>query len=181
MALETKLPDTIDAGTTVTYRRSVPDYPANQGWALTLYLAGKAVLNVAAVAAGADFDVTLTAAQTAGLTPGVYTWLERVVKASEKHDVGRGQVTLLADVATATPGSLQSYEEKTLEILELAISGQLTSGIESYQIAGRAVSKIPVKDLLALRGQFQAAVDAQRGKGGGLRSILVSFTGAENR
>lgn len=176
MFTDTMMPATISSGTTVTYRRSLPDYPANQGWQLTVYLAGKSILNVAAVANGPDHDVTLTATQTAALAAGVYTWVERVVKGTEKYDVARAVVTVLADLAAATAGSLQSFEEKTLAVLEAAISGQLTDRVRSYQIFGRAVEKIPMDELRSLRNEFLAAVQQQKtGKVG--RTLLGRFTG----
>lgn len=169
------LPESFAAGTTVSYRRSLPDFPADDGWALALYLAGAGTLNVAGAPNGADFDVTLAAAATAPLPPGAYTWIERVSKAGEVYDVARGAVTVLADVATAAPGALQSWEERTLTVVQAAIDGQLTSGMASYQIGNRAVSKIPMKDLLQLRVQLKAAID-RKARGGASRRRLVTFT-----
>lgn len=173
---DTVLPSSISAGTTIAYRRSVADYPASAGWTLKLSLAGPSVLTVTAVAAGDAYDVTITAVQTAALLPGTYTWLERVENAGPtlKHDVGRGSVTVLPDVAAATAGSLQSWEERTLTVVELAISGQLTSGMASYQIHGRAVSKIPMEDLLKLRNQLKAAIAARK-TGAISQTILTRF------
>lgn len=173
----TAMPDTLTAGTTVSYTRAVPDYPATDGWTLTLYLAGKSVLNVAATPSGSDYAVALTAAQTAGLAAGVYTWVERVTKGAEKHDVGRGVVAVLDDPSTATAGSQQSWEEKTLEVVEAALSGQMTSAIASYQIGNRAVAKIPARELWQIRNALKAAVAQQRNPGRFGRPILARFTG----
>lgn len=173
----TELPESFAAGTTVAYRRSHTAYPASDGWALTLYLNGAGAVSAAGVPVGAAFDVTLAAAATAGLPPGAYTWIERVSRGAEVYDAARGTVLVLANVATSPAGALQSWEERTLTVVQAAIDGQLTSGMASYQIHGRAVSKIPLADLVRLRAGLQAAI-AKKARGGKSRVKLVHFTGA---
>ena len=69
------------------------------------------------------------------------------------------------DAATSPAGTFQTFEERTLAVLEAAISGNLTGGIQSYQIAGRAVSKYQMAELMNLRGLFRAAVWRQQHPG----------------
>jgi hypothetical protein len=69
------------------------------------------------------------------------------------------------DAATSAAGTFQTFAEKTLAVIEAAIAGNLTPAISSYQIAGRAVVKIPLKDLLQLRGLYLAAVWRQQHPG----------------
>lgn len=171
----TALPSTISAGTTIGYRRTLSDYPASAGWTLKLYLSGPSNLIVTATAAGDDFDVAITPAQSASLKPGTYTFIERVSKAGASYDPTRSQVVVLADVATAGPGTMQSWEERTLEVVELALSGSLESGIQSYQIHGRAVSRIEAGELLKIRQQLKSAI-ASRKSGKISRPILIRFT-----
>jgi hypothetical protein len=167
-------PESLAGGTTLAYRRSHTAYPADQGWALELFVVGPEALRVAGVAAGSDFDVTLTAVETGALPAGTYSWVERVTKGSEVYDAARGVIAITPNLATAGPGSLLSWEEKTLPIVEAAIAGQLTSGIADYQIGGRSVSKIPLKELIPLRSKLQDAV-ARITSGGRRRQILVGF------
>lgn len=61
----TVIPDRFSAGTTVSYSRRYSEFPAGQGWALTLYLAGGANLSVAGGASGDAFAVVLAAGKTA--------------------------------------------------------------------------------------------------------------------
>lgn len=172
----TSLPN-FNAGSTVSYRRSLADYPADDGWVLTLYLAGGSVVNAAAVADGADHVVTISATQTSGLAPGVYRYLERVVKGDDKRDVGVGSIEVGRDLATAGPGDAQTWEEKTLAVLEAKFTGRLTADIEEYQIGGRAVKHIPIEDLRALRNELTATVARQKSPGRISRPVLARFTG----
>lgn len=172
----TAMPDTFRAGTTLRYRRTLGDYPASAGWALTVFLAGAGVSSAIGVANGDDFDVEIPASETALLPPGVYGWTEIVEQGDDKHDPASGVVTVLPNLATATPGSLQSWEERELAALDQAILDLTTSGITSYQIGTRAATKNDLGLLYRLRGSVKAAVEAQR-TGSATRPVLFSFTG----
>jgi len=169
----TKIPASFTAGTTVKFRRTYADYPADQGWTLTGYLRGAAIRDYVAVAAGASFDFTFAAtgagppAGTDSLTPGNYVWEERVSKAGEVYTPpgGTATVQVIQNTATAAAGDLQSKDEKDLVVVEAAISGRLTADLESYEIAGRAVKKIPIKELYKIKAHLVAKIRAARRKG----------------
>lgn len=172
----TAMPERFPAGTTVEYTRTFADFTPAGGWALRLHLAGASVLSKSAAPSGDSFVVTLTASETAKLAAGTCRWVERVTHGDGRLlDVASGSVVVTADLAAARAGDLQSWEEKTLAIVEAALAGRLTSDIESYQILGRAVSKIPAKDLLRLRGELRATVSAQRNRGRTGRVHRVTF------
>ena len=50
-------------------------------------------------------------------------------------------------------------------VVEAALAGRLTSDIQSYQIAGRSVNKIPISELLQIRGRLRAAIWRQNNPG----------------
>lgn len=174
MELLTKLPTSFTAGTTVKYTRTFSDFPADQGWTLMLYLRGAVVRDYTAVASGASFEVTIPASGgvapaegSSTITPGQYTWEERVTKAGEVYTPpgGFGTVTVLANTATAAAGALQSQAEKDLVVVEAKINGRLTADLEDYEIAGRAVKKIPIKELYRIRDKLRAEIRSSRRKG----------------
>lgn len=170
------LPDFFAAGTTVKYSRSYSDFPANGGWTMKLYLAGAQTTNVSAVANGAGFDLTLTSILTAGLTPGVYRWIERVTNGTETYDPAQGTVTVKANVASATPGSLQTWEEQELPKVEQAITDLIASGVTSYQIGSRSLTKQDLTELYKLRASLRATIQAQQ-TGSATRKVPFAFTG----
>jgi len=166
----TKIPASFAAGTTVKYTRTYADFPADQGWSLTLHLRGASVRDITATPTDASFSITIGAGAapgTADITPGEYTWEERVTKAGEVFTPpgGAGTVRVLANTATAAAGALQSQAEKDLVIVEAKISGRLTADLEDYQIAGRAVRKIPIKELYKIRDRLRSEIRAARTKG----------------
>jgi hypothetical protein len=172
------LPESFAAGTTVKYRRRFSDHPAGAGWTLTLYLAGASVLAKTGAADGDDFVLTIAAEDTAGaFTPGHYKWVERVSKDGEIYEVASGMVTVLPNLAEATEGSEQAWVERAVAALKAHIEGRLPAGMESYQIAGRAVSKIPVKEAVALLATFESRLARLKTPDFVTRPVLVSFTG----
>lgn len=172
----TALPESFAAGTTVSYLKTLPGYP-NSLWTLTLYLAGAKTASFLATNEGSGFRVTLPADITAELAAGAYTWTERIeMGGPTRLDVATGIVVVQANIADATDGSFQSWAEKTLPIVELAIAGRLPTGMESYQIAGRAVSKIPIADLVKLRSQLIAMIARVQNPTRVSQQVLVKFT-----
>ena len=173
------LPDQFAAGTTVCYRRRLVDYPASAGWTLRLHLAGASVLAKTAVADGDDFVVTIAAADTAGgFAPGFYKWVERVSNTGgEVYEVATGSVTVLPNLAEATEGSEQEWIERAVVALRAHIEGRLPAGMESYQIAGRVVAKMPVKEAVGLLTNLESRLASLKNPGFVTRPVLVSFTG----
>lgn len=172
------LPESFAAGTTVKYRRRLSDHPAGAGWTLTLHLAGASVLAKTAAVDGDDFLVTIEATDTDGdFAAGLYKWVERVSKDGEVYEVAAGTVTVLPNLAEATEGSEQEWVERAIAALKAHIEGRLPAGMESYQIAGRAVSKIPVKEAVALLATFESRLARLRSPDFVTRPVLVSFTG----
>ncbi len=182
----TALPETIADGTTVAYTKTVADYPATDGWTLTLEIAGEKLLSVEADANGGDYDVTISAEQSATLTAGTYYFAEKVEKAGEVHRVGSGRVTVEPNLATALAGDLQSPNERMLKALNAVIESRLGTStgvpkdVESYAIDGIAVTKIPLERLMTLRTQLSTTVARERRGGGIGRQYRYTFTGARN-
>lgn len=174
------MPSTIPAGTSVSYTRTFTDYRADDGWTLAVHLAGPDVPGAAAVtiaASGSSFVVTLSAAMTAKLRPGTYQWQERVAKAGAVYVAASGTVIVEPDIASANAGDLQPTDEQLLEVVEAALANRLTADMQSYQIGGRSVTKIPAAELYDLRTRLRSAVDQARNAGTFGRNVDLTFLG----
>lgn len=173
----TALPKSFAAGTTVSYRKRLADYPASAGWTLTLHLAGAAIRTFTAAADGDDFVVSIPAAQTTeGFTPGLYRWAERVEDESGNvYEVASGRVNVLVDLTRASESDHQEWLERMVTLMRQHIEGRLPAGMESYQVAGRAVSKIPIKEALGLLTAFETKLHRLRKPGSVSRTVYVTF------
>lgn len=174
MATElTELPESFAAGTTVTYRRTFTDYPASDGWALTLYLAGASAVSVEAIPDGDDFVVTIAAAEI--FEAGVYKFAERVLKDDEVYQVAAGVVTITPDLSSATPGSQQEWLERAIAALKAHIEGRLPAALQSYAIAGRQVAKMDIKEASGLLADYEARLARIADPTRVSRPVLIQF------
>jgi hypothetical protein len=166
-----RVPSHFAAGTTVQFTRALDDYAPSDGWAYTIYLNGLTAKfsKAASVQSNNSFLIVFIPADTEALPPGPYRYAERLVNAGlgQTFDIHGDElvINIEPDAATSPTGTFQTFEEKTLVVLEAAIAGNLTAGIQSYQVAGRAVSKYTIQELMNLRGMFRAAVWRQQHPG----------------
>jgi hypothetical protein len=172
----TELPAEFAAGTTVIYHRTLTDYPASE-YTMTLYLAGANVLEVAAVADGDLHVITIDPALTEiDFSPGHYLWAERVDDGSGNiYEVASGRVKITPNLAEAGEGDFQEWVEEAVTLLKAHIKGRLPAGLESYSIAGRAVSKIPITDALKLLDALEARLSRLHDPSKPTKSIYVQF------
>lgn len=141
MGIPTTEPSSVTAGDTVTWLKSLADYPASSGWSLAYRLinaAGK--IDITASASGADHLVSVAAATTANWLAGDYDYIATVTKAVERYTVGTGRITVDPNLAALTTYDGRSIERKALEALESAYLDYLTNHqghVQEYEISGR--------------------------------------------
>lgn len=107
----------------------------------------------------------MTAANTAPLVPGNWKWQAFVEKGTERYTIDVGTLVVEPFLDTAAAGSQQSQNEKMLAAIQSVLAGRATNDIESYQIAGRAVNKIPISELVKLENIYIAKVRQERNPG----------------
>lgn len=163
-------PGTINPGDTVKWTRSLPDYPANDGWVLSYELVNAtARYSFSAGTSGADHTVTIAANVSAGYLPGAYDWRARVAKASEIFTVGSGRLNVNASFASAT--DVRSHARKVLGAIDAYFENSQNLTAARYMIAGRELWRIPITELLKLRDRYRqdiAREDAAQRAGAGL-------------
>jgi hypothetical protein len=166
------VPLTLRAGDTAAWSRSLADYPASAGWIITTTLV-KAGAKITVVSTADDdaHQSTVAAAVTADWVAGNYVYQERVSKAAESYTVGTGQIEILPDFASTSPGGLDArlHAQRTLEALEAWIENR-DLGVAEYEIAGRRLKTIPITDLLLLRDRYKREARAQSGPNGAGKS-----------
>jgi len=150
-ATPTTEPAVVTAGDTLTWSKSLADYPANAGWVLAYRLinaAGK--IDITASAAGADHLVTVPAATSAGYNAGTYAWQAYVTKAAERYTVGTGSIVIKPNLAAQTGGfEARGTWQKALDDLRAALAAWLTSSgqVAEYEIAGRRMKFASAADI----------------------------------
>ncbi len=162
--IATTEPASVTAGDTLTWQRSLADYPADT-WTLKYRLinaAGK--IDITSEASGTDHLVTVTAATSADWDAGDYTWQAYVEKGTgltlERHTVGTGRITVAADLAAEAAGyDTRSSAKKTLDLLDAAmVANGSRAWTAEYEIAGRKMKFRSAAEFMAYRSKVVAEV-----------------------
>lgn len=159
------IPGVITAGDSLTWRDSHAvnltsgDSLTPGPWALHYAIRGPVALDLPATAAGGAWVTSATAAQTAQLTPGTYSWQAYCETADGlRVTVGYGDMTVKPNLAAATePYDGRSLTKQILDAIEAEIKGRAAGGYTvEYSIAGRSLRKEPLSELLKLRNAYRA-------------------------
>jgi hypothetical protein len=182
-------PTLIHAGETVKWRKSISDYPANDGWQLNYRIQGAATSVAIAwateiTADGADFLVTVPAATSANWPKleklWLYGWVE---KAGERQKVYYAQLT----IRKSLHGDVANYDgrthvQKVLDAIEATILGMASREEKSLRINSGGVEKelelCSMEELIKLRQVYRherqaeiAAENVAAGKASGRRVL----------
>lgn len=161
IAIPQSEPQTLRAGDTWQWSRSLSDFPAGT-WTLAYTLINAAAkITITAAADGTDHLVTVAAATTAGYAAGRYSAIGRVSSAGIVYEVFAGQIEIKPNLAAATTLDDRTHARVSLEAIEAVLQNRATKDQKSYQIAGRALERTPVPDLLKMRDYYRAEVASE--------------------
>lgn len=182
-------PLSLNAGDTLRFTRSLPEYPASSyTLAYTLRSTAGTTYTFSATAQAGAFLVDVPASVTADWTAGSYAMSARVSDGAGfvvSVPVASPSFTILPNPATSTPTSTQPWAEITLTAVEEAIR-QLSSKIhQSVTVNGTTYAYTDLEKLLSLRQRLKNEVNALKnaaklatGDYPNPRQILTRFTRA---
>lgn len=170
-------PLSFSAGDTVTWLKSLDDYPATS-YTLTYYLVKASVqITFSASASGTDHLVTLAAATTANYTAGTYTWKSYALASGVRYPVGEGTIDILPNFAAASSGyDARTNVKKILDAINALLEGRFDADVENYSIAGRSLTKMSLTDLMDARAKYQSLYNQELRKLGQTRSNKIQIT-----
>lgn len=177
MTVPTREPQSFTAGDTVKWTKSLPDYPASQGWTLTYYAIEKNhKFSVVATASGNDFAITIPATTSDDFVVGHYFWEAQVTKAGERFTIERGTFDVLTNIAAQNNWDGRSHARKTLDAIEAVIEGRASTDQQEYSIGNRSLKRTPIADLIVLADKYRAMVNAEENA-----EAIAQGRGAKNR
>lgn len=182
-AIPTTEPAQVTAGDTIQWAKSVPDYPASQGWTLKYVLLNPVLkIQITGTANGLDHSINVLAADSAKWIAGEYQWNSYVSKATgERHSVGSGTMLIKPDFSQKEASDQRSWVKRTLDNIEAVIEQRATMDQMEYTIEGRSLKRTPIADLFVMRDKFKdlykQEIDAQNISAGkyGKNRIYVRF------
>lgn len=160
------------AGDTLKFTTQVPAYPASAGWTLTYRLVPQSsgsAIPIIATPLGEDYQVEVSAADTADWAPGAYSWAAYVTLGAERYTVdgwvidgelvpSGSALTIKPDPGIVSAYDNRSFARRSLEAIEAVLENRASLDQEEYTINGRSLRRTPVDELWMLRSRFQAEV-----------------------
>lgn len=155
----TEAPTRITAGDTASWKISLGDYPAGEGWALSYSLnrrgSGLKIL-IAATASSNDHLVSVTPTTTATWLAGDYDAQAYVTKAPDRYLVWVGLITILPNLATLDDSAdTRTTARKTFDAIEAAIlkvslaqEAGTAGGITEWSVEGMSIKRGSAEELL---------------------------------
>ena len=153
-----------NAGDTVQWTRSVPDYRPDDGWVLEYTFSNLSGVFVAPSVDNGNgaYLVTITAADSGNVLAGEYSWQGYVSQAAERFTIGVGATTVLPDLASSPGGQdARIWARQRLDALEATLAGTATTDQGSYAIEGVSISRMPLPDMIQWRDRLRAEVNRQ--------------------
>lgn len=176
-------PVSITAGDTLTWQRTLSDYPAGT-WTLKYRLINaSAKIDISSSASGTDHLVSVSAATSTPYLAGTYTWQAWVEQTGERVTVGTGTITVLPNIAALNTLDARSDAAVIVDQLMAAYKTYTASqgNVAEYEIAGRRLKYRSSAEILDQLNHWQAVLARERraqriaaGLGGG-NKILVRF------
>ncbi|KZL00447.1 MULTISPECIES: hypothetical protein [unclassified Pseudovibrio] len=178
-------PSRLRAGDFVSWRRDdlARDFPPDD---LTLSyvgtLEGEAPekIEFTATAENGGFLVSISGDDSSTWTSGAYQWAAFITRKSDgaRKTVGSGRFEVLPDLASGDAIDLRSHNRRMLEQIEALLEGRAKSGVASYEIAGRKLTKLTPKELADWHTHYRKLVrieDRKRTGRGSHRLRKVEF------
>lgn len=161
------IPTEITSGLSVSFRLSLPDYPASM-WDATLYLVSvEQKIELTATRDGDVFVFSATAAESATWSASVYSALIRVSQGESVHQPVCERLTVLPNLAAMDSHDPRSNAEKALAAIQATLAHRATSDQLKLSFGGRSLEKTSLSDLLKLESRFIRQVNNERRKKAG--------------
>lgn len=138
------------AGDTIVWTSAYSDYPATAGWILTHAFRlqhGSGKLDITATTSGADFLSTITAAQSALLTAGVWVRASYVTLSAQRFQLDSGTLTVSPNLATIDYSIDLRSSAKLAYDNALKAWQSVTLG-QTVMLNGRTYTQHNLKDLI---------------------------------
>lgn len=163
--LETTEPTEVISGDTIQWKIAEDaDYTIADSWVMTYAFVNSGNhFDITATDNGDNYHLaTITAAESAALTAGMYKWQSYITKATERYPVDSGTLVIQPNFAAETGGyDDRSHWQIVLDNVEAVIQGRATRDQSSYTVSGRQLSRTPVADLILLHDKAKSNVASE--------------------
>jgi len=163
------------AGTTLKFDRSLPDFPSTL-WVLSYSLVSEAAapINITATSNNSGHRVSVAHTTTVDWTAGDYLMTGYVTASddSERHEVYCAEFTVKPYTAGEETQEWKSLNRKMVERIESMLLERIPRDVVSYSVNGRSFTAKSNGELLEAYNYFKARLANEQSQGG-TRRILI--------
>lgn len=176
-------PYTLAAGDSISFRKTLPDFPASDGWTLKYELRGQQVpIEFASTSDGDSHVLSVDAATTAAWIPGDYAFVGYAELGTERTEFFKASLTVTADLETQSGDvPVTTHAQRMLVKLEAVLEGKAGDDILDSEIEGTVIRRMPLADVYKMRAKYKrerqseiAQENVANGRASG-RKIVVSL------
>lgn len=155
-------PRSFIAGDSVSWTRTVPDYPASDGWELSYRMVSVGQSHtISTTGNGAEFTVSLTGSDTASWASGEYELVAMVSRGADRYTLDRQRVIVKPNPASDSYDP-RSFEEKLLAELEKLLQGKATKDKVTVTVDGQTIGRYTWSELIAAEKYYRGRVNQKR-------------------
>jgi hypothetical protein len=191
VATNTREPVQITAGDTVSFTKSLANYPASQGWNLKYVLNGGAdPIIFTSIASGDDHVILVPAATTAQWLPADYELTGFAENAGVRNAIYIARLTVSINVESTDPGETRTHAQRMVISLEAQLEKMAQDDIIDSSVEGTQIRREARKEIYTMRKKYQrereseiAAENIRNGKQSGRKIVTrlnVSGIGCDN-
>lgn len=157
--IPTTEPESFTAGDSVTWLKSLSDFPPSEGWTVVYCFRGNKLSSYNATGATSGILHEVVIPSDANLLPGVYDVNGFAVKENQRVKFFTGKIQVFPDPFLQKAGEdTRTQNKRTLDNINAVIEGRATQEVLSSMIGDTRMDKIPYKDLAELRDFYMVAV-----------------------
>lgn len=155
-------PTEITAGDYIQWNVQGGDYPAPTWDVSYVLINADNKYTIDAADNGSDHLITIDGATSANFVAGVYNYQRYATNGSQRVTTGTGEITIKPNFASVSTIDNRTQTKRILDAINAVIEKRASTDQESYQIAGRALKRTPLPDLIKLRDRYQAMYAAEQ-------------------
>lgn len=155
------IPKKIQAGMTAKW--SMPLYSEFADHTFEYIFQGVSKIDIPTTVSGIDIVVNVVPEVTEKWIAGDYHYQLIATKGTDKQLVESGTITIEPDFLNLPAGhDFRTHAEKMLDVIKQVLEGRIPKDIESYQIDGRNVQRIPILELHKLKRTYAFQVNKEK-------------------
>lgn len=144
----------IDVATTDNQGNSID----SGSWTLAYAIKGNSNLTLSSTTSGNGWSTTISATQSALLSPGSYAWHAYATSGASRVTLGQGSITIKTNIAAINSSGFdgRSQIKQDLDAVREAIRAIIKGGaVVQYTIGNRSLTKMRMSELIELESKLK--------------------------